>query len=101
MLLTVSVLRHSRYICTEASCCDIGEGGLTLITSEPLCAGEGVQLSLALPTCALSLRAIVRNRSGLRYGVEFLRLLPGYRESILTFCRKLRYETAQELELEN
>ena len=92
--LSVTVLRDDGYLRVRGRCCELAEGGLGVIIPIPLVAlimGEMVMLDLCLPglDCQLTVRGIVRNRAGERYGLEFVSAIPGHRESILTFCRSL------------
>jgi hypothetical protein len=55
---------------------DIGAGGMAIYVPLELAVGTSVNLSFQLPysRMVLGVRAIVRNASGFRYGVEFVDL---------------------------
>jgi c-di-GMP-binding flagellar brake protein YcgR len=55
---------------------DIGAGGMAVYVPLELPLGTSVNLSFQLPhsRTVLGVRAVVRNRSGFRYGVEFMDL---------------------------
>ncbi len=57
---------------------DIGAGGMAVYVPLELAVGTSVNLSFQLPysRMVLGVRAIVRNSSGFRYGVEFVNLTP-------------------------
>jgi len=69
-------------------CVVIGEGGVAAILAEPVPLGSMVILQLAIPThpTVLEVYALVRNRSGLRHGFEFLSLADSEREAIRQLC---------------
>jgi hypothetical protein len=57
---------------------DVGAAGMAVYAPIELAIGTPVNLSLQLPNSKIELgiRAIVRNRNGFRYGVEFVELTP-------------------------
>lgn len=65
----------------------ISEAGISALVAAELDLGESVHLEFALPSSrkALAVRAIVRNRSGARYGFEFLSLSEEQRQAISAF----------------
>ncbi|HKU20093.1 MAG TPA: PilZ domain-containing protein [Terriglobales bacterium] len=65
----------------------ISEAGISALLAADLEAGESVRLEFALPTTSLGLavRAVARNRSGARYGFEFLSLSEAQRDAITAF----------------
>jgi c-di-GMP-binding flagellar brake protein YcgR len=52
---------------------DISEGGMALFIPTELEPGQTIRAELTLPYCRekASLRGVIRNRDGFRYGVEF------------------------------
>ncbi len=66
----------------------ISQAGISCLLAADLEVGESVHLDFALPGCAqrLAVRAVVRNRSGARYGFEFLSLSGQQRDAIASFC---------------
>ena len=65
----------------------ISEAGISALLAADLDPGVTVHLEFALPTHPkpLAVRAIVRNRSGARYGFEFLSLSEAQRQAISAF----------------
>ena len=63
---------------------DISQGGMGVTLSGDLHPGDMVELEFSLPFTRepLRLRAVVRRRHGLNYGVEFLTLSPQQRAAI-------------------
>ena len=57
---------------------DFGLGGMALYVALDLALGDKIRLDFVLPysRAPLSLDAVVRNRQGFRYGVEFVQLSP-------------------------
>jgi len=55
---------------------EIGESGLSVSSPLELPVGEGVEVEFMLPgsRSMMRLKALVRNRAGSRYGIEFLSL---------------------------
>ena len=71
----------------------ISEAGVSALLATDLELGESVHLELVLPGTSrqLAVRAVIRNRSGARYGFEFLSLSEQQREAISAF-RDLLHE---------
>ena len=67
------------------------QGGIAILTVADLTVGEVVELQFKLRQNVLRLRAIIRNRKGARYGVEFLTLSPQQREHIVDWCRGMTH----------
>jgi c-di-GMP-binding flagellar brake protein YcgR len=69
----------------------ISEAGISALLAADLEVGESVHLQFAVPSHrkALTVRAIVRNRSGARYGFEFLSLSEEQRQAISDFRESL------------
>jgi len=70
---------------------DISEGGMALFIPTELEVGQTINAELALPYCQekVSLRGVVRNRSGFRYGVEFSILTDHEKVLIERVCHAL------------
>lgn len=68
---------------------DIGAGGMAVYVPLELAVGISVNLSFQLPNSrtVFGVRAIVRNRSGFRYGVEFADLSAFETEEIRRLTR--------------
>ncbi len=70
---------------------DVSEGGMSAYIALELNLGSTVEMEVTLPYAQqpLKVKARVRNRDGLRYGLEFLSLAPPEREVILRTCKAL------------
>lgn len=70
---------------------DISEGGMSAYISMEINVGRQVEMELTLPYSQQSLKvhALVRNRRGFCYGLEFVDLAPPEREQILRACKAL------------
>jgi len=97
----VTVLRQDGYIRVQGRCCEISETGLGIVVCEDLAAlidGEMVILDFSLPSfssCSISIRALVRHRSGSRLGFELIAGAPGHREySRSSFGQGLEEQTS-------
>lgn len=66
----------------------ISEAGMAALLAVNMEVGETVGLEFSLPSCPqpLAVRAVVRNRTGARYGFEFLTLSQQQRTAITKFC---------------
>jgi hypothetical protein len=70
---------------------EISECGMSAIVTEPLNAGDEVQLSFDLkPGRNIVVNAIVRNHRHFRHGFEFVGLSEQNRNEIRTLCASLR-----------
>lgn len=67
---------------------DLSESGMGVTLSGELQLGEVVEMEFSLPFTRepLHLRALVRRRNGLNYGMEFLTLSPVQRAAIKRLC---------------
>src|SRR5579871_2242819 len=72
---------HGRTLC-------ISEAGISALLAADMDVGEIVSLEFTLlpGSQPLAVRAIIRNRSGARYGFEFLTLSERQRTEITSFC---------------
>ena len=70
---------------------DISEGGMSAYISMEIGVGKTVEMELILPYAQQSMKinAVVRNRRGFCYGVEFVNLAAPEREQILRSCKAL------------
>lgn len=70
---------------------DISQSGMGVTLSGDLELGQAVNMEFSLPFTRepLHLRAVVRRRNGLNYGVEFLTLSPQQRAAIERLCEPL------------
>ena len=71
----------------------ISEGGLAFSCLQPLAVGEPIELEFEIPVSklAIKLAAIVRNRDGNTYGVEFLQPGPHQKQGLQFACNALSY----------
>jgi hypothetical protein len=86
--ITLTLLGPAGYVTIEGHCTELAEGGLGVMVSADLVSGEIVSLKLWIPNLKepLALRAVVRRRAGLSYGLEFVSILPEQSQPIRTFC---------------
>jgi hypothetical protein len=86
--VTATVLRPAGYVTIEGRCTELAEGGLGLMLSADIASGEIVSLQLGIPTLKepLTLRAVVRRRNRLAYGLEFVSILAEHLEAIRGYC---------------
>lgn len=70
---------------------DISEGGMSLFIPAELKVGQTITCDLQLPYCTekIKLRAVVRNRNGFRYGVEFSGTSDHEKSLITRVCKAL------------
>jgi c-di-GMP-binding flagellar brake protein YcgR len=70
---------------------DVSEGGMSAYIALELNLNSSIEMEMTLPYAQQPLRvkARVRSRDGLRYGLEFLSLAPPEREVILRACKAL------------
>ena len=68
---------------------EISQSGIAIVTVADLALGEVVDLQFTIRRDPVHLRAIVRNRTGARYGLEFLTLSAEQRRHIAAACHAL------------
>lgn len=70
---------------------NINEGGIAGLFATGWDVGTPVNLQFSVPvaTMPVHIRGVVRNRTGYRYGFEFVDLTPEQRETISRTCRTL------------
>jgi len=72
---------------------DVSEGGMAAYIPTDLAASDVVELELSLPYLTgqqpFRIRALVRNRNGFRYGLEYTTLASADREMLLKCMRAL------------
>lgn len=70
---------------------DVSEGGMSAYIAMELNLGSSIEMEVTLPYAqqSLKVKARVRSRDGLRYGLEFLSLAAPEREVILRTCKAL------------
>jgi hypothetical protein len=89
--ITATILDQKGYVTVQGRCVEIAEGGLGAMLSADIASGEIVALEFSIPSLPkpLALRAVVRRRTGLSYGLEFVSLANEQRASIREFCKDL------------
>ena len=75
----------------HSQACDISRGGLSLFLTREIDIGVGLQLDFVLPysSTPLTLRGIVRTRSGFNHGIEFISPTGEEQEMIERACKVL------------
>ena len=70
---------------------NINEGGIAGVFATGWDVGASVSLQFSVPvaTTPVRVRGVVRNRTGYRYGFEFVELTPQQQETISRTCRTL------------
>jgi PilZ domain-containing protein len=89
--LTVEVFRSGERTALWGHANEIGEDGVGGTLTGPVEPGEVVSMELSLPLAAqpIRLRALVRYRSGLRHGFEFLAVSTQQRDILRRVCEML------------
>ena len=70
---------------------DIGESGMAMFVAHELVVGQRLEVEFTLPYSRQPLRVgiAIRNKTGYRYGVEFLTLSALQKEEINRLCKAL------------
>jgi hypothetical protein len=70
----VQILFNGEVCSFRGQASDVSKGGLALFLSREVALGTSVQLEFALPyiSTPLSLRGVVRTRTGFTHGIEFI-----------------------------
>jgi hypothetical protein len=78
---------------------EIATHGISISSPVPLPLDSQVELEILLPGTKIPLRvwAVVRNKSGTRYGVEFLSTTDAQRDEISEFCTGRKSAASAEL----
>jgi PilZ domain len=89
--ISVQVFRDGDTISLWGRSNELGEDGIGATLTGELQPGEVVSMELSLPLAAqpIKLRALVRYRSGLRHGFEFLALADQQRQVLHRVCKML------------
>jgi len=93
--LSVQVFRKGGTISLWGRSNELAEDGIGGTLTGPLEPGEVVTMEFVLPLAVepLKLRAVVRYRSGLRHGFEFLALTSQQRDTLRRVCEMLSHRT--------
>jgi len=91
--LSVRVFRKGETVSLWGRSSELAEDGLGGTLTGPLEPGEVVSMEFSLPLAVepLKLRAVVRYRSGLRHGFEFLALTEKQRDALRRVCEMLSH----------
>lgn len=90
MRISLQVFRPSGTISLWGRSTELGEDGIGGTLTGEVEPGEVVSLELSLPVAhPMKLRALVRYRSGLRHGFEFLTLNSQQKEILHRVCKML------------
>ena len=93
--LSVQVFRKGETVSLWGRSNELAEDGVGGTLTGPLEPGEVVSMEFAIPLAVerLKVRAVVRYRSGLRHGFEFLALTDKQREALRRACEMLSQRT--------
>jgi len=89
--LSIQVFRTAGTISLWGRSSELGEDGVGATLTEEIEPGEVVSMEFSLPVTSypMKMRALVRYRTGLRHGFEFLALNPQQREMLHRVCEML------------
>ncbi len=89
--LRATVRKNSGRVAVQGRGNDLSGCGLAAFLPVDLAEGESIELDVTLPyaTQPLKLRAVVRNRRGYLYGLEFANTTPAQRAVIARCCGAL------------
>jgi PilZ domain len=89
--VSVQVFRTSGTVSLWGRSCELGEDGIGATLTGEVEPGEVVSMELSLPAASypMKFRALVRYRTGLRHGFEFLALNPQQRDALHRVCEIL------------
>lgn len=92
--LSIQVFREGETISLWGRSNELAEDGIGGTLTGPLEPGEVVSMEFALPLAVqpLKLRAVVRYRSGLRHGFEFLALTSQQRNTLQRVCEMMSHK---------
>ena len=70
---------------------DVSRGGLSVFMTREIAVGVSLQLDFVLPysSTPLSIRGVVRTRSGFNHGIEFIGATPAQEEAVERACKVL------------
>lgn len=85
----VEILFNGELSTFRGQASDVSKGGLALFLSREIAIGTSLQLEFALPyiSTPLSLRGVVRTRTGFTHGIEFIDPNPEQQEVLERTCR--------------
>jgi hypothetical protein len=89
--VSVQVFRPTGTVSLWGRSCELGEDGIGATLTGEIEPGEVVSMELSLPAASypMKFRALVRYRTGLRHGFEFLALSHQQRDALRRICEML------------
>ncbi len=89
--VSIQVFRTTGTISVWGRSTELGEDGIGATLTQEIEPGEVISMEFSLPVTSypMKMRALVRYRSGLRHGFEFLALNPQQREMLHRVCEIL------------
>jgi len=89
--LSIQVFRTAGTISLWGRSSELGEDGMGATLTQEIEPGEVISMEFSLPVTSypMKMRALVRYRTGLRHGFEFLALNPQQREMLHRVCEIL------------
>jgi len=89
--VSIQVLRRAGAVSLWGRSNELGEDGMGATLTEEIEPGEVVSMEFSLPVTSypMKMRALVRYRTGLRHGFEFLALNPQQHEMLHRVCEIL------------
>lgn len=89
--VSVSLLVDGEPAKFHSQATDVSRGGLSVFMTREIAIGVSVQLDFVLPysSAALTIRGVVRTRSGFNHGIEFVRPTPQQEEAVERACKVL------------
>jgi len=89
--VSIQVIRAAGTVSLWGRSTEIGEDGIGATLTEEIEPGEVVSMEFSLPVTSypMKMRALVRYRTGLRHGFEFLALNPQQHEMLHRVCEIL------------
>ena len=77
--------------------CDLSQHGMALISPSDFNVGDTLHITFTLPPCSpLELEAVIRNRRGLAYGIEFTNVTATQQASLNESIERWRFMLATE-----
>jgi len=89
--VNVSLMVDGQRTKFHSQACDISRGGLSLFMTREIGIGVGLQLDFILPysSTPLTVRGVVRTRTGFNHGIEFVSPTDEQQEIIERACKVL------------
>ncbi len=89
--VSVSLLVDGQRAKFHSQATDVSRGGLSVFMTREIAVGVGLQLDFVLPysSTPLTMRGVVRTRTGFNHGIEFVGSTPEQQEAIERACKVL------------